>query len=107
MASQLVFRRFKSTSIIPPHVASLKEIGRLQSAHPQAHPQLFASIKSFYQNVPKGPAPKTVATSFRDRYYENYIKKDSFVPILHFLGVLIPTGYYLTYFKGGVSDDPL
>ncbi|KAI8831023.1 hypothetical protein HDU78_004875 [Chytriomyces hyalinus] len=101
MASQLVFRRFKSTSIIPPHVASLKEIGRLQSAHPQAHPQLFASIKSFYQNVPKGPAPKTVATSFRDRYYENYIKKDSFVPILHFLGVLIPTGYYLTYFKGG------
>ncbi|KAI9333098.1 hypothetical protein BDR26DRAFT_861839 [Obelidium mucronatum] len=98
---QLIFRRFKSTSIIPPHVSSLKEIGRLQSAHPQAHPELFSAMKNFYKNVPKGPRPQTVATSFKDAYYERYLKKDSFVPVLHFLGVLIPTGYYLAYFKGG------
>ncbi|KAI8613053.1 hypothetical protein BC830DRAFT_1066987 [Chytriomyces sp. MP71] len=101
MASQLVFRRFKSTSIMPPQVSSLKEIGRLQSAHPQAHPQLFSAMKNFYAAVPKGPAPKTAATTLRDRYYEAYIKKDSFVPVLHFLGVMVPLSYYLAYFKGG------
>ncbi|KAJ3069302.1 hypothetical protein HDU98_007638 [Podochytrium sp. JEL0797] len=97
----LIFRRFKSTSIIPPQVSSLKELGRLQSAHPQAHPELFSAMKGFYTNIPKGPRPVSVATSFRDRYYENYIKKDSFVPILHFLGVMVPLGYYLAYYKGG------
>ncbi|ORY44761.1 hypothetical protein BCR33DRAFT_765813 [Rhizoclosmatium globosum] len=88
----LVFRRFKSTSIIPPHVSSLKELGRLQSAHPQAHPELFSAMKNFYQNVPK------------DAYYERYLKKDSFVPVLHFLGVMVPLGYYLAYFKGGIRS---
>ncbi|KAJ3191990.1 hypothetical protein HDU82_003349 [Entophlyctis luteolus] len=102
--SQLIFRRFKSSSaasILPPPVSSLKELGRLQSVHPQAHPELFGQMKSFYKNIPKGPKPASAVHSLRDRYYDAYLKKDSFVPVLHFLAVLVPTGYYFAYFKGG------
>ncbi|KAJ3173295.1 hypothetical protein HDU87_007668 [Geranomyces variabilis] len=89
------------TSLIPPNVASLKELGKLQSAYPQAHPDIFRKMKYFYQHIPKGNREQKAATGFWGRYYEKYIAKDSFVPVLHFLGVMIPTGYYISYFKGG------
>ncbi|TPX72222.1 hypothetical protein SpCBS45565_g00523 [Spizellomyces sp. 'palustris'] len=95
-------RRTK-TSLIPPNVASLKELGKLQSSYPQAHPDIFKKMKYFYQHIPKGNRQQTASTTFWGRYYERYIAKDSFVPVLHFLGVMIPVGYYVSYFKGGVS----
>jgi predicted metal-binding protein len=97
--SSLLFKRFNST--LPPRVASLKELGKLNSSYSQAHPQVFAKMKTFYQNVPKGPKPKVQATTFWQRYYENYIQKDTLISMVHFLGVMIPVGYYLAYFKGG------
>ncbi|KND00883.1 uncharacterized protein SPPG_03984 [Spizellomyces punctatus DAOM BR117] len=93
-------RRTK-TSLIPPNVASLKELGKLQSSYPQAHPDIFKKMKYFYQHIPKGNRQQTASTTFWGRYYERYIAKDSFVPVLHFLGVMIPVGYYISYFKGG------
>ncbi|KAJ3012421.1 hypothetical protein HKX48_006290 [Thoreauomyces humboldtii] len=80
------------TSLIPPNVSSLKELGKLQSAYPQAHPEIFQKMKSFYKEIPKGNRKETASTTFWGRYYEKYIAKDSFVPVLHFLGVMIPTG---------------
>ncbi|KAJ3331478.1 hypothetical protein HDU76_003084 [Blyttiomyces sp. JEL0837] len=93
----------QKTSLIPPNVASLKEIGRLQSAHPQAHPEIFAKMKNFYARIPKGPRVHVPAKTIVGRYYENYIAKDSLISIIHFLGVMIPVGYYLSYFKGGTT----
>ncbi|KAJ3087540.1 hypothetical protein HK102_010836 [Quaeritorhiza haematococci] len=89
------------TSLLPPNVSSLKELGKLSSTYPQAHPELFARMKTFYGRIAKGPKVQTTSNTFWGRYYDNYIAKDSFVPILHFIGVMIPIGYYLAYFKGG------
>ncbi|KAJ3211537.1 hypothetical protein HDU67_004440 [Dinochytrium kinnereticum] len=100
VASSLVPRRTK-TSLIPPNVSSFKEIGKLTSAHPQAHPDIFNKMKQFYSRIPKGPRQQVTATTFWGRYYENYFAKDSFVPVLHFLGIMIPVGYTITYFIGG------
>ncbi|KAJ3097291.1 hypothetical protein HK100_005395 [Physocladia obscura] len=98
-----VFVRAKSTtaSLLPPRVSALAELGRLQSAHPQAHPELFNNMKNFYARIPKGEKPPSVATTAWGRYYDHYFKKDSFVPFLHLFAVIVPTGYYLTYYKGG------
>ncbi|KAI9205701.1 uncharacterized protein BJ171DRAFT_501210 [Polychytrium aggregatum] len=95
----VVARRNKS--IFPPNISSLKELGRLQSSYPQAHPELFNKMKSFYQNIPKGPKQASAAKTFWGRYYENYIAKDSFVPVLHFIGLMVPVGFYISYYKGG------
>jgi len=86
--------------IIPPNVASIGELGRLQSTHPQAHPRLFAKMKIFYNRVPKGPAPKLEAKTFWQRYYQNYVEKDSLMPLVHLVGVLIPLGYCISLKSG-------
>ncbi len=93
-------KRFNS-SLLPPQVASLKEIGKLSSNYPQAHPVLFKKMKYFYQTIPKGAAPVLKRTTFWGRYYQKYFERDTLMPIVHFVGVLLPVGYYLTYFKGG------
>ncbi|KAI9332451.1 hypothetical protein DFJ73DRAFT_630298 [Zopfochytrium polystomum] len=91
----------RSASIIPPSISSMKEIGKLQSAHPQAHPEIFAKLKSLYKNLPKGDAPPPNYKSWYARYATRY--ENSLMPVLHFFGVLIPVGYYVAYFRGGVN----
>ncbi|KAJ3117112.1 hypothetical protein HDU96_007901 [Phlyctochytrium bullatum] len=91
------------TSLIPPNISSFKEIGKLTSAHPQAHPDIFNKMKQFYARIPKGPKQQVKATTFWGRYYENYFAKDSFVPVLHFIGIMVPVGYTISYFVGGVG----
>ncbi|KAI8927859.1 hypothetical protein BC831DRAFT_450737 [Entophlyctis helioformis] len=93
----------RCTSLIPPNVASLKELGRLQSVYPTAHPEVFAKMRSFYKVIPKGQAVPVKPTSAWGRYHEKYIEGDTLYPVLHFIGIMIPIGYYLSYFKGGVS----
>ena len=61
------------TSLIPPNISSLKEIGKLQSAHPQAHPEIFAKMKSFYSKIPKGPKAKQNATTLFEKYHEKVV----------------------------------
>ncbi|KAH6577517.1 hypothetical protein BASA60_003998 [Batrachochytrium salamandrivorans] len=89
-------------SLTPPNVASLRELGRLQSAYPQAHPEIFARMTAFYKAVPKGNATVVKPTTFWGRYYENYVEADTFYPVLHVIGVMIPIGFYLQYYIGGV-----
>ncbi|KAJ3223428.1 hypothetical protein HK099_001152 [Clydaea vesicula] len=92
------------SSIIPPPISGMREIGKLTSKYPQAHPDLFAKMKNFYAKVPKGSrGAETGELSFTKLYYNKYIKTDSGAPILHILGIMIPLGYYIAYFKGGVS----
>eukprot|EP00842_Homolaphlyctis_polyrhiza_P001641 jgi/Hompol1/2478/HPOL_000097-RA len=91
------------TSLIPPNVASLKEIGRLQSAFPQAHPEIFARMRNFYKVVPKGNAPVSNPTTFWGQYYKHYVETDTLYPILHFMAIMVPVGYYLQYFVAGTT----
>ncbi|KAI8800149.1 hypothetical protein BJ742DRAFT_92494 [Cladochytrium replicatum] len=89
------------TSIIPPNVSSLKEIGKLQSQYPQAHPELFAKMKSFYARVPKGTVEKRPATGLLSKYYEAYHEKDSLMPIAHFVIAMVVFGYTVQYYVIG------
>lgn len=59
--------RAKST-LIPPSVSSLREIGRLTSKYPQAHPEIFSSMKNLYKNLPKGNAVKKTPNGFYEWY---------------------------------------
>jgi hypothetical protein len=40
-----------------------------------------------------------------DRYYEKYVESNSLTPVFHFFAVMVPLGYYLAYFKGGVRHN--
>ncbi|KAI8910147.1 hypothetical protein EDD86DRAFT_204617 [Gorgonomyces haynaldii] len=92
-------RRF--ASIIPPRISSIAELGRLQSKLPQAHPELFSKMKHMYKVLPKGNREAVKSNGFFQWYFNRYIESNSAAPILHFLGVMIPMGYYIAYFKGG------
>lgn len=92
-------RRF--ASIIPPPVSSLKEIGKLSSKYPQAHPELFSKMKHFYKHVPKGSRVDAGKKSLYRRYYDAYIATNSPLPVVHLLCVMVPLGYYISYVKGG------
>jgi hypothetical protein len=87
--------------MIPPQISSLRQLGKLKSAYPQAHPVIFRNLKQFYQRIPKHSATTSEAQGIFGRYYEKYIATDSVYPILHFMGIMIPAGYYIAYFKGG------
>jgi hypothetical protein len=89
------------TTLIPPNVSSLRELGKLHSKYPQAHPTLFARMKQFYRLLPKGEALPSNPTTWYGRYYQKYIETNSLTPVLHFMGIMVPVGYYLAYFKGG------
>ncbi|KAJ3128255.1 hypothetical protein HK098_004829 [Nowakowskiella sp. JEL0407] len=99
-ASNMQLVRTK-TSLIPPNISSLKEIGKLQSQYPQAHPELFAAMKSFYSRIPKGPAQKIQVNTWGGRYYEKYIEGNSAVPVLHFFAAFMVIGYTFQYFVNG------
>ncbi|KAJ1562669.1 hypothetical protein HK096_005830 [Nowakowskiella sp. JEL0078] len=90
-------------SLIPPNISSLKELGKLESQYPQAHPELFAKMKSFYANIPKGPSQKVLVNTFAGRYYEKYIEGSSAAPVLHFLAIFVGIGYTLQYFVNGTT----
>ncbi|TPX31607.1 hypothetical protein SmJEL517_g05102 [Synchytrium microbalum] len=91
------------TSLSPPNVASLKELGKLQSSYPQAHPEIFGKMKAFYAAIPKGPAPHTAPTTFGGKYYQKYVEGDTFWPILHFIAAASAFGFVITYHAGGCS----
>ncbi|KAI9006024.1 hypothetical protein HDU85_003463 [Gaertneriomyces sp. JEL0708] len=88
-------------SIFPPSISGLGQLGKLTSSYPQAHPTLFNRMKVFYKNIPKGQAQPFTPKTIWQRYHARYIATSSPKPLLHFLGVMVPTGYYISYFKGG------
>lgn len=100
MATLWVWHVF-SRQMLPPSISQLAQLGRLASVLPQAHPQRFQKMAAFYRAVAKGNAAPLKPSGPLQRYYQHYIAKDSFAPVLHFLAIMVPTGYYVAYFKGG------
>ncbi|KAJ3190743.1 hypothetical protein HK101_008421 [Irineochytrium annulatum] len=62
---------------------------------------MFAKMKSFYALIPKGPKQQVEAKGFWEKYRRKYYEQNSLMPFAHFGLLMIPVGYYLTYFKGG------
>lgn len=101
----LLTQRFASTSsnqssqLFPPEVTSLRALGKFQSQYPQAHPVIFNKMKSFYQNVPKGPGATVDVTNLgvAGRYYQRYFSRgnESKTPLLHFIAFVVSIGVYL------------
>jgi hypothetical protein len=73
----------------------------MKSKHAQAHPVLFAQMKNMYAKLPKGHANPQKSSGFFGWYYDTYIATSSFTPVLHFMGIMIPTTYYIAYVQGG------
>lgn len=93
----------QKTSLIPPNISSLKEIGKLQSKYEQAHPERFEKMAKFYKNVVKGDAPKIQPRSFGEWYHERYTEKNSPMPIIHIIVGTMCLGYYSSMFIFGVG----
>ncbi|MCJ1409310.1 hypothetical protein MMC19_003389 [Ptychographa xylographoides] len=87
-----VMRRGLST-LIPPKVASPSGIGAAQDA------ARMQRVVSFYEKLPRGPAPQTKATGLLGRYQARYFGKNpSPAPIVHVIGFLIVLGYGNNYY---------
>ncbi|KAI1499401.1 mitochondrial F1-F0 ATP synthase subunit F of fungi-domain-containing protein [Biscogniauxia marginata] len=87
-----VARRGLST-LIPPKVASPSVIG----AAPDA--VRMKRVVSFYEKLPRGPAPEIKATGLLGRYQAKYFGKNpSAAPIAHVIGLILVIGYPMTYY---------
>ncbi|KAJ3045275.1 hypothetical protein HDV00_011147 [Rhizophlyctis rosea] len=87
------------TSLIPPNVASLKELGKLQSTSSWAHPVKFAKLKHLYAHLPKGPKNNAPASNAWERYWQK--NSENAKPLWHFLAIMIPFGAYVQYNYAG------
>ncbi|KAL2145665.1 hypothetical protein VTI28DRAFT_6540 [Corynascus sepedonium] len=87
-----VTRRALST-LIPPKVASPKAIG----AAPDA--VRMQRVVSFYEKLPRGPAPAAKATGILGRYQAKHFGKNaSAKPIVHAIVFLLAVGYAQNYY---------
>ncbi|KAH9883787.1 mitochondrial F1-F0 ATP synthase subunit F of fungi-domain-containing protein [Xylariomycetidae sp. FL2044] len=88
-----VTRRALST-LIPPKVASPSAIG----AAPDA--VRMKRVVSFYEKLPRGPAPEVKATGLLGRYQAKHFtgKNASAKPIIHAVGLILVVGYPMTYY---------
>ncbi|KAI1005107.1 hypothetical protein K3495_g3108 [Podosphaera aphanis] len=86
------FRRALST-LIPPKIASPNGIGAAQDA------ARMARVVSFYEKLPRGPAPEVKAEGLIGRYKARYFGKNpSATPIIHAIIVLLGIGYAQNYY---------
>ncbi|PQE16310.1 hypothetical protein CJF32_00006199 [Rutstroemia sp. NJR-2017a WRK4] len=82
-----ITRRALST-LIPP-----KGLGAAQDA------ARMARVVSFYEKLPRGPAPEIKAKGLLGRYQAKYFgKNDSATPIIHVLAFLVAIGYAQNYY---------
>ncbi|TAQ88801.1 hypothetical protein B7494_g2897 [Chlorociboria aeruginascens] len=87
-----VTRRALST-LIPPKIASPSGIGAAQDA------ARMSRVVSFYEKLPRGPAPETKATGLLGRYHAKYFgKNQSATPLIHAIIFLIGIGYAQNYY---------
>ncbi|KAH8808760.1 mitochondrial F1F0 ATP synthase-like protein subunit F [Xylogone sp. PMI_703] len=85
-------RRALST-LIPPKVASPSGLGAAQDA------ARMQRVVSFYEKLPRGPAPEIKAKGLMGRYQARYFGKNpSVAPIVQVLGVLVLLGYAQNYY---------
>ncbi|KAI9797432.1 MAG: hypothetical protein M1833_005472 [Piccolia ochrophora] len=87
-----VTRRALST-LIPPKIASPSGIGAAQDA------ARMQRVVSFYEKLPRGPAPEIKATGLLGRYRARYFGKNtSAAPIVHVIAALLALGYAQNYY---------
>ncbi|KAI9705538.1 MAG: hypothetical protein M1836_006293 [Candelina mexicana] len=87
-----VTRRALST-LIPPKVASPSAIGGAQDA------ARMQRVVSFYEKLPRGPAPEIKPKGLFGRYQARYFGKNpSAAPIAHVIGALLLFGYCNNYY---------
>ncbi|KAL9136025.1 MAG: hypothetical protein Q9175_002763 [Cornicularia normoerica] len=87
-----IARRCLST-LVPPKIASPSGIGGAQDA------ARMQRVVSFYEKLPRGPAPEVNATGLLGRYQARYFGKNpSAAPIAHFIGFLLVLGYGNNYY---------
>ncbi|TRX96713.1 hypothetical protein FHL15_002379 [Xylaria flabelliformis] len=95
-----IARRGLST-LIPPKVASPSAIG----AAPDA--VRMKRVVSFYEKLPRGPAPEIKATGLFGRYQAKHFGKNPTAkPIIHAIALILVVGYPMTYyFHLHVAED--
>ncbi|KAF2423655.1 mitochondrial F1F0 ATP synthase-like protein subunit F [Tothia fuscella] len=87
-----VSRRLLST-LIPPKIASPSGIGAAQDA------VRMQRVVSFYEKLPRGPAPAVKAKGLLARYQARYFgEKTSAAPLAHAIAFLGLLGYAQNYF---------
>ncbi|SZF03412.1 unnamed protein product [Blumeria hordei] len=87
-----ITRRALST-LIPPKVASPTGIGAAQDA------ARMARVVSFYEKLPRGPAPEVKPEGMLGRYQARYFgKNSSATPIIQVIVVMLAAGYAQNYY---------
>ncbi|KAK3949978.1 mitochondrial F1-F0 ATP synthase subunit F of fungi-domain-containing protein [Pseudoneurospora amorphoporcata] len=87
-----VTRRALST-LIPPKVASPKAIGGAPDA------VAMKRVVSFYEKLPRGPAPEIKASGFWGKYQAKHFGKNPTVkPVIHAIVGLLIVGYAQNYY---------
>ncbi|KAI9836556.1 MAG: hypothetical protein M1819_001188 [Sarea resinae] len=87
-----IVRRGLST-LIPPKVASPSGIGAAQDA------VRMQRVVSFYEKLPRGPAPEVKAKGLIGRYQARYFGKNpSAAPIAHVILAMLALGYANDYY---------
>ncbi|CCE33819.1 hypothetical protein E4U22_006767 [Claviceps purpurea] len=87
-----VTRRALST-LIPPKIACPKAIGCAPDA------LRMQRVMSFYENLPRGPAPVLEPTGFIGRYRAKHFgDKPTAKPFIHLLVFLVAIGYAQNYY---------
>ncbi|KAL8988126.1 MAG: hypothetical protein Q9177_002748 [Variospora cf. flavescens] len=87
-----IARRGLST-LIPPKIASPSGIGAAQDA------ARMERVVSFYEKLPRGPAPEVQPRGLFERYQARYFgKRPSAAPLAHFIGVMLVFGYSQHYY---------
>ncbi|QSZ34572.1 hypothetical protein DSL72_006166 [Monilinia vaccinii-corymbosi] len=82
-----VTRRALSTLIPPKGLGAAKDAARMQR------------VVSFYEKLPRGPAPEIEAKGFWRKYQAKHFgKNSSATPIIHVLIILVGVGYAQNYY---------
>ncbi|KAF2859879.1 hypothetical protein K470DRAFT_271161 [Piedraia hortae CBS 480.64] len=82
------------SSIIPPKVASPNAIGAAADA------TRMQRVVSFYEKLPRGPAPQPKPRNLLHRYQLRYMtgRNASAMPLVHVIGTLMVLGYAQNYY---------
>ncbi|KAL9073379.1 MAG: hypothetical protein Q9161_002994 [Pseudevernia consocians] len=87
-----IARRGLST-LVPPKISSPSAIGGAKDA------ARMQRVVSFYEKLPRGPAPDVHAKGLLGRYQARYFGKNpSAAPLIHLIGALLLFGYGNNYY---------
>ncbi|KAF2083914.1 mitochondrial F1F0 ATP synthase-like protein subunit F [Saccharata proteae CBS 121410] len=87
-----IARRGLST-LIPPKIASPSAIGGAKDA------SRMQRVVSFYEKLPRGPAPKPQPKGLMERYQAKYFGDEpSAMPLVHFIAFIMTIGYAQNYY---------